>query len=366
MRIPRRLLCVLLALAMLLSLGISALAEEALTAPAEEAAAEPYSYYENYVAIGDSVGSGFGLPDYNREGKLVIDCRRVIDSYPDLVGDAVGAKTVGQYHLSGARTADLRYLIDENYRADWVLLGQAAYLSEGVISKEHLDELRPQVQEAIRNADLITLDCGLNDCWLPVMAAIYDIADEGRFYGRSMTIPERVKAEGSLLAVMDNAASFLNAWLRNPFRWPAYLFKLMVSLQKWVFDYQINIRAMILKIYQMNPDATLVVCGMYNPVENWGVFPLLNDQLIERVLQPYYEILNVAKRNAVALYPGEAVYVDMKGVELVSDSFTIPLFETTTLNDRGYNPHPTAAGCRDQARRILNTLSIPQTERVVL
>lgn len=364
MRICRRLLSALLALVMLLSLGVAALAEE-LAVPAEEPPAERYSYYPNYVAIGDSVGSGFGLPDYNREGKLVIDCRRVTDSYPDLVGDAVGAKNVSQFHLCGARTADLRYMMDENYAADWVLLGQAAYLSEGVISKEHLDELRPKVQDAIRNADLITLDCGLNDCWLPVMAAIYDIADEGRLFGRGLTIPERVQREGSLLAVMDNAASFLNAWAANPLRWPAYLFKLMVSLQKWVFDYQINIRAMIAKIFLLNPHATLVVCGMYNPVENWGVFPLLHDQLIERVLQPYYDMLNLAKRTAVALYPGEAVFIDMKGVELVSDSFTIPLFEMVTLNDRGYNPHPTPAGCRDQARRILNTLSVPQTDRVI-
>ncbi len=242
MRICRRLLSASLALVMLLSLGVAALAEE-LAVPAEEPPAERYSYYPNYVAIGDSVGSGFGLPDYNREGKLVIDCRRVTDSYPDLVGDAVGAKNVSQFHLCGARTADLRYMMDENYAADWVLLGQAAYLSEGVISKQHLDELRPKVQDAIRNADLITLDCGLNDCCLPVMAAIYDIADEGRVFGRGLTIPERVRREGSLLAVMDNAASFLNAWATNPLRWPAYLFKLMVSLQKWVFDYQINILA---------------------------------------------------------------------------------------------------------------------------
>lgn len=358
----------LLTLVLLLSIGFSVLAEESAEdvtdIVVEEPAEDSTSYYENYVAIGDSCGAGVGLPAYlervKETGNRWIAAERVEGSYPDLVGKAVNASKVDQIHFPGARTADIRYLLDDTYKADWVLTGQAAYLSDGVVSKENLDAHREATIAAIKDADLITLDVGINDVWLPVIAAIYDIAGQGRIAGRNLTVPELVQRYGSVGALATNAASFVRAWIFNPFLWPSYILKMTNALAKWALDYQVNVGAILNKIYQLNPNAKVVVCGLYNPVNGWDILPFANDNLIQKVLQPYYSLLNLRKKTAVLTYRGDAVYVNMTNVELISDHFTIPLFEFTTVNDTfGFNPHPTAAGAETQATNILDKLGIP-------
>ena len=391
MRLARKWMAVLLSLFLLVSLGITALAEEAeapepLTEtvaelpaeePAEELVAEPseepaevssedtkaaaVSYYKNYVAIGDSCGSGVGLPQYLQlaaeTGQMWIACEKIEGSYPTLLAEALGVETYSQYHFPGARTADIRYLLDPTFRADWVLLGQAMYLSNGVVSKENLDAYRDEVIEAVRNADLISVDVGINDCWMPVVAALYDIAGEGRSNGRLLTVPELVARFGSVGALMDNILSYVRAWVANPLRWGAYVSKLTSAMFKWVVDYQVNTAAIMDRIYQLNPNATLIVCGMYNPVEGWGLVGV--DNTIELLMQPYYSMLNLRKKLEVQLYRGKAIYVEMNGVELVSDHFTIPLFEFATDGIFGYNPHPTLNGAKTQLNHILKALHIP-------
>lgn len=373
----KRWIALFLAVALLATIGITALAEEVPeeenviteellpeeALPEEALPEETFSYYENYVALGDSCGSGVGLPAYlelvKERGQKWIACEKIEGSYPVKVAEAVGAVNFDQFHFPGARTADIRYLLDPNFSADWVLTGQAAYLSDGVVSKENLDAYREEVIAAIQNADLITLDVGINDVWLPVIAAIYDISGQGRVFNRNMTVPELVMKYGSLGAVVSNASSFVTAWLFHPFRWPSYFMKLTSALTKWVLDYQVNISALMNRIYQLNPSATVVVPGMYNPIEGWDLFPFVNDNLLQRVLQPYYNLLNLRKMSVTALYRGDARYVEMRDVELISDSFTIPLFEFTTVNDKfGYNPHPTERGAETQTQHILHALGI--------
>lgn len=371
----RRWIAILLAISLLFTAGLVAFAEEpeaeetlptiVETSETEEALppeepAEPADGL-HYVALGDSCGAGVGLPAYMQRveetGRKWIAAERIEGSYPYLVAEALEAGVFDQYHFPGARTADIRYLLDGSYSADWVLTGQAAVLSEGTVSKQTMDACRTEVITAIADADVITLDVGINDCWLPVIAAIYDIAGEGRSDGSSYTVPELVQKYGSLLTVTDNAASYLRAWMKNPLHWPSYLIKLSSALIKWAVDYQINISAIMDRIYSINPDAELLVCGMYNPVQNWGILPFSGDKIIQKLLQPYYNMLNLRKQLAVKTYKGSAQYIDMTGIELVSDSFTIPLFEFNSLDDSGYNPHPTAAGAQDQASRILAALA---------
>jgi lysophospholipase L1-like esterase len=375
-----RWIALLIAIVMILTAGITALAEEVTGQTAEavgETSAKAYEikgatvekadegpYYSNYVSIGDSCGSGLGLPQYvalSKEKKVRwLPCEKIEGSYPTLVAKAVGATEFGQYHFPGARTADIRYLLDEHYYADWVLLGQAMYLSNGVVSKANLDSYREEVTAAIRNADLISIDVGINDVWLPVIAAIYDIAEKGRVLERQLTIPELVAEYGSIATVVDNAASFVRAWT-NPLTWPGNILKLSSALIKWVIDYQVNTTAIMNRIRQLNPNATVVVCGLYNPVYHWDLIPFSGDHFIEHVLQPYYSALNLKKRVDALFYWGDARYVPMDDIELFSDGFAIPLFEFTIEDGGtiGYNPHPTLEGAKQQAKNILNALGVP-------
>lgn len=342
---------------------VKAAAGEAVVAEAPAKEEKP-SYYENYVSIGDSCGAGVGLPAYlalaAERGTQWIACEQIEGSYPVRVAEAVGARTFGQYHFPGARTADIRYLLDGGFTADWVLTGQAAILSNGVVSKQNLDAHRDEVTAAIQNADLISVDIGINDVWLPVIAALYDITGEGNVLGRNLSVPELVMQYGSVGALIANATHFMTAWLLHPFQWPSFALKLVSALGKWALDYQINFGAIMDRIHALNPHATVVVCGLYNPVNNWDLLPFVNDNLIQYALQPYYSLLNLRKLVATTFYWGDARYVPMHDIELISDSFTIPLFEFTTHeDDRGYNPHPTLEGAAKQARNILNALRVP-------
>ncbi len=225
------------------------------------------------------------------------------------------------------------------------------------MSKANLDAYRDEVIAAVKAADIISVDVGINDCWLPVVAALYDIAGEGRAFGRLLTVPELVARYGSVGAFVENALSFVSAWITNPLHWGTYVAKLTSAMFKWLVDYQVNTAAIMDRIYQLNPNATVVVCGMYNPVEGWGITGF--DNLIQHVMQPYYSLLNLRKKLEVQLYRGNAIYVEMSNVELVSDHFVIPLFEFATVGTFGYNPHPTLEGAQKQLNNILRALRIP-------
>lgn len=397
MRLAKQWIAVLLAILMLMTVGVSALAEEVSDAepateavaeapaeepaeevreieedpaadlyyqtPAEEPEEEAVCYYRNYVSIGDSCGSGVGLPYYlelvKETGQKWITCTEIEGSYPALVAEAVGAENFDQFHFPGARTADIRYLLDKTFRTDWVIEGQAMYLSEGTISKAEMDAHRDAVIEAVRNADLITIDVGINDYWLPIIAAIYDIAGDGRLGGGALTVPELVARFGSIGALVDNAMSYLRAWIMNPLHAPSYVLKLMSALYKWVMDYQVNTMGILNQIYKLNPNAKVVVCGTYNAVEGWDLIPFMNDRIIEHIMQPFYDLVNLRKKLAVQFYRGDAVYVEMSNVQLFSDDFTIPLFEFAGVTQWSFNPHPTLVGALTQRDHILKALGIP-------
>ena len=133
------------------------------------------------TSLGDSASSGFGLPDYNRHKKQILYGERIRDSYPDLVTRALGARTLHPYGISGIRTYDLRFLLDNNFKADYILKDVMGYMSDYVITEKHLKELRPAYQKAVKESDVILLDVGFDDIWIPTIACVYDIAEDGRF-----------------------------------------------------------------------------------------------------------------------------------------------------------------------------------------
>lgn len=180
-----------------------------------------------------------------------------------------------------------------------------------------------------------------------------------------MTIPERVKKYGSMEAIADNVASYIRAWVRHPALWALFVATLVDGMRKWVTDYYINLAAIVSSIYRLNPKATLLISGMYNPINDWDLFfwPVdMDDNILDTWMQPYYSWLNVEKKLLADHYPGKAIYVDMKGVDIVTNRPVLTTFESMGLSsdpNKGYNPHPTVYGTQQQAGRILRALGIP-------
>lgn len=323
-----------------------------------------FNHIHKITAFSDSVDSGWGSLGYLLYGKTVVANRPVLDSAPWLVGYALGA-WVNQYSIPGGRTSEIRFLLDPFYLLpDYNLRNQMEELSNGSISFWKLLLMKFFARMSVRTSQVITINIGSNDLWVPLMSALYDIANDGRF--GLLTTPERVALFGKWPTMIGNIVHYVLAWYianalssYNPTK-PYFLaIKLIAGVIKEFTDFYINLPLILLHIFLLNPFATVVVEGTESPVRNWDVFPGLDDNLIEYAMEPVYEMQNLYKRLLVLLYPGKAVYADMHGIQLKTERFAVPTFENLTLDASGFDPHPSWIGRRQQADRILRALGQP-------
>ena len=156
----------------------------------------------NYVSFGASNVNGYGLRGYLGEGVTAEDKdtqnvygyqRMPVGSYPYLIAEALNEKAGGtsaagykgdlkamqpfskvhvdQLAMSSMRMEELRFLLDDTYPGDsytdWRFyeLGLDDRMSQNwfALAEEDLTTLRGKYEEAITNADVITLDMGINN-----------------------------------------------------------------------------------------------------------------------------------------------------------------------------------------------------------
>lgn len=326
-----------------------------------------FNHIHVYTSLGDSLQSGWGSPLYMLYGKTVVTGLPVLDSAPYLVGYALGA-WVNQIHMPGARSNEFLYLVDPLMLfPDWVTRTQMQYLSGGSINTLRLMLVKIPTMLKIMTSDVVNVDVGANNLWLPFMAAVYDIEDDGRLPFDLLTMPQRTALFGRPIAILDDVFSYIRAWVFHPLKWPAYALKLLDGVLKWDFDFFIDFPLILLHIYLLNPRTKVVVSGLPNVVNNWDLVPGLDDNLIMYAMQPLYSFQNAYRMLFAFLYPGNwdlipgnnAYFADMQGIQLVTEEPRITLEETISLDNSGYNPHPTALGRMQQANRILRALGQP-------
>ena len=109
----RRVLALLLAAVLLVPLF-------ALTASA--ATYDNVKCYNTVSSLGDSIATGFSMPDYDRQanGQFVIGKVKVQGSYPAIVSKAVEAKKFYPLAQPGFRTTELRVCMDPTYDGDYI------------------------------------------------------------------------------------------------------------------------------------------------------------------------------------------------------------------------------------------------------
>ena len=305
-----------------------------------------------YTSIGDSVQSGWGLPGYVAHNKWIVANEQSEGSVPMLVGEKLGAK-VNQLHAPGARSNDIRYIVDDNYDGDWITDGQSYCLSDGVLGRENMDSWKPMYREAIAESDVVVVDVGFNDFWIPFYGALLDTADDGRLPWDQMTEAERIQNYGALGTLVENFASLGRAYATHPWNWWKYNWKFGDMLVNFWAGMPPQIFGIMNGIYEINPNATVVVCGGYNPMEEWDLVPAWDDNLVGDALGLIFLTHDVAKMAAVATYPGNAVYVDLRGCEIVTDNTMLFIYEKMSMDDSGFNPHPTAIGSQQMADKIV-------------
>lgn len=376
------------ALSLLLALVLVA---SVLAVGASAARPETVRHYNNYMSIGDSVGSGFGQPDYNKYGKMISKetlGQRIENSYPDKVADYTGAKLT-QRCLPGTTAAIWRYWLDDNYSMTLYEREEIENFSFGYYTPEFMESMKSSIRKSVREADLITVDIGLNDTWYPAIALVYYIAEDGSVgpFDPRETLEKELAKYGTWMTVARNAMYMFAGIVENPIKWAQYVSMLTDMLINYWTSYANNYDAIIKKIFELNPDVTVVAPGISNSFRYMNLFPegliyqlklydgapfRFNVPLIgimyipnELTLSPslamvtgglYDLAYTPARKYYTEMYPGQYFYVDCSQAELIGQNWTIPMYENSSMDDSGFNPHPTKAGHLYFAKQIVSVL----------
>lgn len=244
----------------------------------------------NYVSFGASNVNGYGLSGYlpddvtamNKDEANVYGYQRMpVGSYPYLIAEELN-KTLGgttsayngnlkqtqpftkvhvdQLAMSSMRVEELRFLLDESYPGDsytaWRFYGPGSQNWFGKAEGD-LATLRTVYQNAIKEADVITLDMGINNF------GVYVSHQLGNKYGETLEDIDpalaakfnAAKAQVKQLAAQfsPNAVAMLNQ-----------MDGMIDTLAYALAGFCVSFDVVIEKIRELNPDATVVVVSIQN------------------------------------------------------------------------------------------------------
>lgn len=297
-------------------------------------------HYDTYTVLGDSIAAGYSHPGYDMNHDFnKIEWNLVPDTYPDIIGKATGAK-VHQLAHSGYRSTDLRALLYNDYDGDGMSPLRLPSTNDDMrhMNYDRLNVLRAAFQEDVRNADLITLNIGINDATQPLLIATETMAQDFGLLGAEM------------MAVLD-PFNFVKNTLNNfstlmtDARFYVSLAEAELTAQRMFME---NFDAIVSRIYELNSDVTLVVVGLYNASENDTMpkggmgFPT------EAIFKPIYESFNAYMQSG-SEWSTRYKFVDTWGI---SSHMNDPEHSTMYLGDN----HPTLYGHGQIADKILAVL----------
>ena len=281
------------------------------------------------VLLGDSIGAGFSLPDYDRYGQYCLQNKRVKGSFGDLVATNLGIenKYYTPYVSPGFRTKEIRVFLENDYDGDFVTQNFIGSLSGN--PKYNLDVMKSQrekMQTKISKADMVMLEIGFNDTWLTVMGAYTDFSMTGN----------------------DPIGRVMNS--------PRYLYELQMGIQDTLFNFAQNFDPIVQDLYRlMKPGATLVVIGVYNPFKDWTI-PDGSMIYAGQLLNFLYNNMNSVMRSYEGDGVHDYVFVDVPNPEVISNTVNDMLSGVPALQKGGWDPHPTLAGHQYIAKQILTAL----------
>ena len=308
--------------------------------------------YKTYVSLGDSIAGGFSMPHYLTYKKLIVSKKSICGSYPDLVAEQVNAEKFYPLAQPGFRTNEIRLMLDPTYNGDEISEKYLGRLSGAKYTLENLTVQRPEYIKKVKEADLITLDIGFNDTWIPIAALSLKMQDNLNAARSDESIVadyiEQLGGMGAFLEYTYNA-------IYNILSVPEYAIKFQQALYKIFIEVNTNYTAIVNKIYELNPDVTVVSLDCYNPFRDWDVPKGSGVKTLAMLTQPLYNTINANKRTAGAVHGDKYICVNNDNVELITKEMP-PLDQFGDLLGGGFNPHPTVAGHKDIADHIIAAL----------
>lgn len=323
MKTAKRVLCILLA-AVLLAGGCISLADSG----------KDYSGYRKYVSLGDSIANGIG--ENNVENKYMY---RTPGAYPDRIANELNAELT-QLACGGMRSVELRACLEDDY----VMPDEYA----NNFSRAKVQEIRALYAPAIADADIITLNIGLNDVMTYALLRAKAASSElGVRIDNSIT---KLEAKGEYTAAL---VKLLEA-VKTVDKYGTIVKAAVEGLYDGYNHFSENWDAIIGDIYELNPNVTLMVAGFYNPFDH---LKISDNSLLElgKAADGIMAALNL-KIKVGSPYASEYIYVDIMGVESISAKYGDSLTDEGFFKSVELNVHPSNEGQADIASRFIKLI----------
>ena len=290
------------------------------TSSSTEEEKEPNSI--TYVALGDSIVAGIGLPDavYQRNGRYY----DVSGNYQGYSKDCYVARVAEGLGLSRDQTA--------NYGMPALMSGDLLELVRtGSCQSASINFSLPDLRQELKHAQVITVEIGANDVLVPIMYGIASAMGGPQVFEALLPMLEgafRQMDASSFAALRENLDSLnITAQQRKA------LLKLLDSgIAEICTQSQAstlaNLEALLQELKALNPDAQIVLVGYYNPVP-----------LLPAPANPFVKHFRTLNRSVQKL-------AQQYDVAFASAAYTL------VANDAP----PTACGHKYLARQILKAL----------
>lgn len=314
------------------------------------AAGKDYSGYINYVSLGDSIADGIGLPDNPLRGpdqpdKTKVYCNKTEGAYPFLLAKELGISDTGfsQLGCAGMRTVELRACLDPTY-----------VIPDNFANNFQNDELivwvknRFPVVQLVSNADIITMNMCANDI---ASYALFYLRDELSRQGIAAEIINgiinKLAAGGEYTTALVKLLEYSESLEGYARALSAAIRGLSVGYTRWTENWD----AIVGKIYELNPDVTLICVGMYNPFNR---LKLTGDSLIELGAAADGLVASInAWSYAGSAYSNRYIYVDIMGIESMCVAQGNTFTDSSFLSNMELNVHPSEKGHQQIAAKIL-------------
>ncbi|MBQ8926237.1 MAG: hypothetical protein IJ051_08280 [Clostridia bacterium] len=290
--------------------------------------------YKNYAVLGDSIPTGYMMPGYQYAGRKKVLWPVVPNSYPTYVAKGVGAKNTYMLAHSGYRTADLRRVLDPDFAGDYFNARRLPKQADTyAVDQEGLEKLRKGVIKYLKKSDLITLQIGANDSF-QVIVILFEMLRENQ------ELMAELQAAGALDPEVTTKA------LQKIAEDNETLLRIIEMELASVQGFKDNFDVIIRRIREINPDAKIVVMGLYNPLEVTKIAGISPAPLIQPLIQGFNDWMKSGSK-----YSGEYTYCPLTNIENYMG--TGQLFANPELPG---DVHPTAKGHQQIAEQVLAVL----------
>lgn len=230
-------------------------------AAAEEASAEEHSF--TYVALGDSITAGNGLPDFKYN-----PARYGVDASPNFFGyspDCFVAEVADELGLDRQHAINLG--LPGLMSMDMVdLLRDGAM--PGMNQLSGFCYAYPEYREYISKADVITIQIGSNDALVPFVVSIGNATDwKSEQFANSLVAGMFRNVDSNTMSLLSESLGKLSLTSEEMDALGYAIGEGMTECcDKGYADVTANLPQIISYVREINPDADIILIGYYNPV----------------------------------------------------------------------------------------------------